>query len=88
MRFMNDPSIWIKELFIQAGLSYSLSSFLSTVALVVIVTVLSWIANFIGKTYYKYCCHKDCKKDSFHSGMIFSLSRKFSRACHILLLRW
>ena len=34
---MNDPGIWFKEIFIQAGLSYSLSSFLSTVALVLIV---------------------------------------------------
>ncbi|MBK7712840.1 MAG: mechanosensitive ion channel [Bacteroidales bacterium] len=46
---MNDPSIWIKEFFIQAGLSYSLSSMLSTLALVVIVSILSWVANFIAK---------------------------------------
>lgn len=37
MPIMNDPGIWFKEIFVQAGLSYSLSSFLSTVALVLIV---------------------------------------------------
>jgi len=33
MQFSNDPAIWLKELFINAGLSYSLSSFLSTAGL-------------------------------------------------------
>lgn len=51
MHFMNDPAIWFKELFLQAGLSYSLSSLLSTMALAIIVLILSWLANLIAKAF-------------------------------------
>jgi len=49
MPFFNDPSIWLKELFIQIGLSYGLASFFSTVGLVLIVTMLSWLSNIVAK---------------------------------------
>jgi miniconductance mechanosensitive channel len=49
MPLMNDPAIWFKDLFVHAGFSYSLSSFLSTIALVLIVILLSWFSNIIAK---------------------------------------
>jgi miniconductance mechanosensitive channel len=49
MPLMNDPAIWFKEFFISAGFNYSLSSFLSTVALVLIVLFLSWLSNLVAK---------------------------------------
>ena len=49
MPLINDPAIWFKDLFVNAGLSYSLSSFLSTIALVLIVILLSWFSNLIAK---------------------------------------
>jgi hypothetical protein len=49
MTLFHDPAVWFKELFLQAGLSYSFSSFLSTVALVLIVVFLSWLSNLIAK---------------------------------------
>lgn len=49
MPLMHDPAIWFKELFLQAGLSNSLASLLSTIALVLIVVFLSWLSNLFAK---------------------------------------
>jgi miniconductance mechanosensitive channel len=49
MHIINDPAIWLKELFINAGFSYNFSSILSTIALVLIVLFLSWLSNIIAK---------------------------------------
>ncbi len=49
MHIINDPAIWLKELFINAGFSYNFSSILSTIALVLMVLFLSWLSNMIAK---------------------------------------
>jgi miniconductance mechanosensitive channel len=83
MRFMNDPSIWIKELFIQTGLSYSLSSFLSTVTLVVIVSILSWVANFIAKLIINTVVTRIVKKTTSQWDDIFLEQKVFTRLSHL-----
>jgi miniconductance mechanosensitive channel len=83
MRFMSDPSIWIRELFIQAGLSYSLSSFLSTVALVIIVTVLSWVANFIAKLIINTIVTRVVKRTTSKWDDIFLEQKVFTRLSHL-----
>jgi hypothetical protein len=50
MHLVDDPAIWLKELFINAGLGNNLSSILSTAGLVLIVLFLSWFSNFVIKT--------------------------------------
>jgi miniconductance mechanosensitive channel len=50
MHFINDPAIWLKQLLIDSGMSYNLSSVLSTTALVLIVLFLSWLSNLIAKS--------------------------------------
>ena len=49
MLLLKDPAVWLKNFFIEAGLSYSLSSLLSTLTLIVLITFLSWMANLIAK---------------------------------------
>ncbi len=49
MLFSNDPAVWLKELLIGAGLGSSLSVFLSTVILVSVVLLLSWLSNVLTK---------------------------------------
>ena len=83
MRFMNDPSIWIKELFIKAGLSYSLSSLLSTVTLVVIVTVVSWLANFVAKLIINHIVTKIVKRTTSQWDDIFLEQKVFTRISHL-----
>ena len=65
---INDPGVWFKDLFVHAGLSYSLSSFLSTIALVVIVILLSWLANLVAKAIILTGGNQDCKKDQKYLG--------------------
>jgi miniconductance mechanosensitive channel len=83
MRFMNDPSIWIKELFIQAGLSYSLSSLLSTISLVVIVSILSWIANYLAKLLINTLVTKIVRGTSSQWDDIFLEQKVFTRLSHL-----
>ena len=68
MLSINDPAVWLKELFTQAGLSYSQSSFLSTVALVLIVMLLSWLSNIIAKVIIRKSCHQNSKKNRIGMG--------------------
>ena len=83
MRFMNDPSIWIKELFIQAGLSYGLSSLLSTITLVIIVTVLSWVANYIAKFVINTIVTRIVKRTTSQWDDIFLEQKVFTRLSHL-----
>jgi len=80
---MNDPSIWIKEFFIQAGLSYGLSSLLSTIALVIVVTALSWLANIIAKFIINTIVTRIVKKTSSQWDDIFLDQKVFSRLSHL-----
>jgi len=83
MRFMNDPSIWIKELFIQAGLSYGLSSLLSTITLVIIVVVLSWVANYIAKFVINSIVTRIVKRTTSQWDDIFLEQKVFTRLSHL-----
>lgn len=83
MTFMSDPSVWIKELFISAGLSYSLSSFLSTVALVVIVCLLSWIANYTAKLSIKTIVTRIVRRTKSQWDDIFLEQKVFTRLSHL-----
>jgi miniconductance mechanosensitive channel len=80
---MNDPSIWIKELFIDAGLSYSLSSLLSTVTLVVIVSILSWFANYLAKLIINTLVTRIVKRTTSQWDDIFLEQKVFTRLSHL-----
>lgn len=49
MYTFKDPAIWLKNLFIDSGLSYSFAAFISTITLVTIVLIISWVSNIIAK---------------------------------------
>ena len=80
---MNDPSIWIKELFIQAGLSYSLATFLSTVSLVLVVFMLSWTANFLAKFLINTVVTRIVRKTTSQWDDIFLEQKVFTRLSHL-----
>jgi len=83
MRFINDPSIWIKELFIEGGLSYSLSSLLSTITLVVIVSILSWAANWLAKLLINTVVTRIVRKTTSRWDDIFLEQKVFTRLSHL-----
>jgi miniconductance mechanosensitive channel len=80
---MNDPSIWIKELFIEAGLSYSLASLLSTVTLVFIVTILSWLTNYLAKLIINTVVTRIVRKTASQWDDIFLEQKVFTRMSHL-----
>jgi len=82
MQLMNDPSVWFKEFFIEAGLSYSLASLLSTIALVIIVLFLSWISNLIAKAVILKVVTRIVKTTTSTWDDIFLEQRVFSRLSH------
>ena len=82
MPSMSDPSIWLKELFIQIGLSSSLSLLLSTVGLVLIVIFLSWLSNFIAKNIILQIVTMIVRRTTSQWDDIFLEQKVFSRLSH------
>jgi miniconductance mechanosensitive channel len=82
MPLMNDPAIWFKDLFVHAGLSYSLSSLLSTIALVLIVILLSWLSNLITKAIILQIITRIVKKTTTTWDDIFLEHKVFTRLSH------
>jgi miniconductance mechanosensitive channel len=83
MPLINDPAIWLKDLFLDAGLSNALASFLSTVGLVFIVLILSWLSNFIAKTIILKVLTRIVKKTTSTWDDIFLEHKVFTRLSHL-----
>ena len=79
---MNDPAVWFKDLFVNAGLSYSFSSFLSTIALVLIVILFSWVSNLIAKAIILKIVTRIVKKTTNTWDDIFLEQKVFTRLSH------
>ena len=82
MPVINDPGVWFKDLFLHAGLSYSLSSFLSTAALIVIVLFLSWLANLVAKAVILRIVTRIVKRTANTWDDIFLEQKVFTRLSH------
>lgn len=82
MLFKTDPAIWLKDLFIQAGLNYSLSSFMSTLTLVAGVIMLSWLVNLIAKVLILKTVTRIVKKTTSTWDDIFLEQKVFTRLSH------
>jgi hypothetical protein len=80
MPSLNDPAIWFKDLFDQAGLSCRQSSLLSTVALAVIFSLLSWLLNIITKAIILKIVTRIVKRTSSEWDDIFPEQRVFTIA--------
>jgi miniconductance mechanosensitive channel len=82
MPLINDPAVWFKDLFVHAGLSYSFSSFLSTVALVLIVILLSWLTNLIAKAIILNVVTRIVRKTETTWDDVFLEQKVFTRLSH------
>jgi miniconductance mechanosensitive channel len=82
MIFKTDPSIWLKDIFIHAGLSYSLSTFLSAATLIIGVLFLSWLANLVTKTIILKIVERIVKKTTSTWDDIFLEQKVFTRLSH------
>ncbi len=82
MHLINDPAIWLKELFINAGLSYNLSSIFSTTGLVLIVIFLSWLSNLVAKTIILNAVTIIVKRTTSTWDDVFLEQKVFTRLSH------
>ena len=82
MIFSSDPSVWLKDLFIDAGLSYSMASFLSTIAVLLFIAFLSWLSNVIAKTIILQVVTRIVKKSKSQWDDIFLEQKVFTRLSH------
>ena len=83
MLSISDPAIWFKDIFTQAGLSYSQSSFLSTIALVLIVMLLSWLSNIIAKAVIVKVVTGIVRRTESEWDDIFLEQKVFTRLSHL-----
>ncbi len=82
MSVMVDPGVWFRDLFIQAGMGFSLAAFLSTVALVLIVSFLSWLANLVAKVVILQVVTAIVRKTTSTWDDIFLEQKVFTRLSH------
>ena len=80
---MIDPAVWFKEVFLEAGLSVSLSSFLSAVSLVVIVAVLGWVSNMVTKVFILKIVTTIVEKTTNTWDDVFLEQKVFTRLSHL-----
>lgn len=82
MPLMNDPGIWFKDLFVHAGFSCNFSSFLSTIALVLIVILLSWFSNILAKAIILNIVTRIIKRTTTTWDDVFLEQKVFTRLSH------
>lgn len=80
---LNDPAIWLKELFLEAGLTYNSSSLLSTIALILIVGLLSWLSNTVAKIIINRFVSLISVRTTAVWSHVFSGRKVFSRLSHL-----
>ncbi len=82
MLFLVDPGICFRDLFIQVGMGSGLAASLSTVALVLIVLFLSWLANIIAKVVILQIVTAIVRKTTSTWDDVFLEQKVFTRLSH------
>ncbi|HLN19972.1 MAG TPA: mechanosensitive ion channel domain-containing protein [Bacteroidales bacterium] len=82
MPSLGDPSGWLKELFINAGLNPSVSSFLRTITLVFVVLLFSWFFNLIAKALIRNVVSRIVRRTTSTWDDIFLDQKVFTRLSH------
>jgi miniconductance mechanosensitive channel len=82
MNFKIDPSIWLKELFLDTGMSSSVSGLLSTAILLLSISVLAWLSNLIFKTIILQVVTRIVKKSENQWDDVFLEQKVFTRLSH------
>lgn len=82
MHLVNDPSIWLKEIFIDAGLDSGTAVLLSTLGLVLVVLFLSWLLNLIAKAVILKIVTRIVRKTTSTWDDVFLEHKVFTRLSH------
>src|SRR5512133_435460 len=77
-----DPSIWLRDLFMQAGMRSGIALFLSTITLIIFVFLLSWLSNLVAKAIIRNVVSNLVKKTTSTWDDIFLEQKVFTRLSH------
>jgi miniconductance mechanosensitive channel len=82
MIFPSDPSVWLKNLLIDAGLSYSLAAFMSTVTVLFFIALIAWVSNLIVKVIIIKVVTRIVKRTKSQWDDVFLEQKVFTRLSH------
>lgn len=82
MIFNSDPSVWLKNLLIDAGLSYSPAAFLSTLTVLFFIAVIAWVSNLIVKVIIIKVVTRIVKRTKSQWDDVFLEQKVFTRLSH------
>jgi miniconductance mechanosensitive channel len=82
MIFSSDPAVWLKNLLIDAGLSYSLAAFLSTVTVLFFIALIAWVSNLVVKVIIIKVVTRIVKRTKSQWDDIFLEQKVFTRLSH------
>lgn len=83
MHHFGDPSKWLNNLFLEAGLNSGLSILLTTLSLLFIVIFLSWLSNLIAKAIINNVVTRIVKRTTSTWDDIFLEQKVFTRLSHL-----
>ncbi|MGA1976458.1 MAG: mechanosensitive ion channel domain-containing protein [Bacteroidales bacterium] len=84
MQYFHDPSIWLREIFLNAGLSFKLSSLMSVASLMLVVIFLSWLSNLIAKALIGSFVRRIARRTASVRDDIFVRQKVFTRLSHLV----
>lgn len=82
MYTLKDPSVWLKNLFIDSGLSYDFAAILSTITMVAVVFLLSWLSNVFVKAIIKKVVTRIVLRSKSQWDDVFLEQKVFTRLSH------
>jgi miniconductance mechanosensitive channel len=82
MIFHSDPTVWLKEIFLDAGMSQWFSAFLSTTTVLVFIAICALASNFIFKTIILQVVTRIVKKSENQWDDVFLEQKVFTRLSH------
>src|SRR5512135_3559907 len=82
MHYMDDPGTWLRGIFIDSGLGYGLSSFLSGAVIVTGVILISWLSNLFAKTVILQIVTRVVKRTKSTWDDVFLEQKVFTRLSH------
>ena len=82
MIFHSDPTVWLKEIFLDTGMSSSLAAYLSTATILLFISLCALISNYIFKTIILQVVTRIVKKSENQWDDVFLEQKVFTRLSH------
>lgn len=82
MIFSSDPSVWLKDFFLETGISTGMASFLSIAVIIISIAIISWLGNLITKAIILKVVTRIVRNSKNQWDDIFLEQKVFTRLSH------